>query len=137
MGRKKKGWMHVWLRREWSWGKSRWGELTSIDAGFLRMDIYSPIRRSPGSALRRKIIEWLDPYVKACWARMSMWATFPSQHAFREIFEIIATHPQMCIDDVATEVKGCYCGKYRDTGKPGWRSAKRTPSSMGPSDEQA
>jgi len=72
----------------------------------------------PMRKFRWWLIEKLDPYVKACWVKMVLWAIQPNEG--ESLLEILRKHPQMCIDDAACGVGKCYCGKYSNKGKPGW-----------------
>ena len=35
------GWVHIWLVLKWSWGVSRWKDMTSIDLGCISIDVFA------------------------------------------------------------------------------------------------
>ena len=60
----------------------------------------------------------LDLIAKACWFELYGWAI--SGEPFSELWRILKSHPQRCIDDAASVAQGCYCNKYHNEHKPYW-----------------
>ncbi len=69
---------------------------------------------------RMWIIFKLQNYSIACWPRLVMWANGPLYDPFFDLFQILRSFPQSCIDDAASSVGVCYCGKFRNNHKPEW-----------------
>lgn len=74
--------------------------------------------------IRKRFREWLmwrlEPYWAGCWAKLVMWAEFPTLHNSGELFEIAKSPPQSCINDIQGQPFVCYCGRYRITGPTNW-----------------
>jgi hypothetical protein len=62
----------------------------------------------------------IEPYYAGCWAELVMWATFPGNHEFSELFDLVKGPALECINDVQGKPYGCYCNRYRISGPTRW-----------------
>jgi len=70
--------------------------------------IFKEAKRIDADAFRWTIIQVIARLLQyACWAKLVLWAMYPTWHRMSEVFEIMsAAH------NCSQERDGCYCGKF-------------------------